>query len=114
MRSVLNEIGQAVWVDKLDKTAAVLNVGDYESLYDRPRENLWSDPLDWIKAIHPDDRPEVEVALPDQRHGNFDVKYRVVHRDGTIKWLRDRAFLLRDEKGVEEYQAGIVTDITDP
>ena len=113
MQAVLNEIGQAVWVDTLDKTRAVLNVGDYESLFDRPRENLWSDPLDWIKAIHPDDRPEIEAALPDQRQGKFDVKYRVVHRDGTTKWLRDRAFLLRDEAGAELYQAGIVTDITD-
>ena len=113
LRAVLNKIGQALWVDSLDKTKAVLNVGDYEKLYDRPRTNLFSDPLDWVKAIHPDDRPEVEAALPQQRTGKFDVTYRVIHRDGTVKWLHDRAFLLNDESGSPKYQAGLVVDITE-
>jgi len=113
LRSILNEVNQTIWVDALDKVESILNVGDYENLYDRPKENLYSDPLDWMKAIHPEDRPGVEATLHLQRTGGVDQQYRVVHRDGTTKWLRDRAFLLRDDTGEPMYQSGIVMDVTD-
>ncbi|MGP6088561.1 ATP-binding protein [Antarctobacter jejuensis] len=111
-RFVLGEINQVLWVDNLEKKNSLLNVGDYESLFDRPRERLKSDPLDWMNAIHPEDRPSIEASLHLQKTGDYDVQYRVVHKSGAIKWLRDRSFLIRDETGAPTYLAGLVMDIT--
>lgn len=111
-RELFKNLSQVVWVDRLDKSASVLNVGRYEQFYDRPRANLEHDPLDWMNAIHADDRGMVEAKVAGQITGDFDVRYRVVHRDGTTKWLRDRSFILRDEDSRPKYLAGVVEDIT--
>ena len=65
-----------------------------------------------MNAIHKDDRSTVEAKLDDQIKGNFDVRYRVEHGNGTIKWLRDRSFILRDQASEPQYLAGVVEDIT--
>ncbi len=113
LRKVLDKTNQVIWVDSLNKDRSVLNAGNYENLFDRPRENLKFDSLDWTNAIHPKDKPGIEASLHLQTTGSFDVQYRVLHRDGTTKWLRDRAFILRDESDVPRYLAGNVSDITD-
>lgn len=111
-RSILHSINQVIWVDTLDKTQSILNIGDYANIYDRPSENLKSNPLDWMNAIHPLDRPRVEASLYKQKLGEFDEKYRVIHKDGAVKWLRDRSFIIYKNDGSPLYLSGIVTDIT--
>jgi signal transduction histidine kinase len=111
-RQLFKNMSQVVWVDNLDKSKSILTLGSYEDFYDRPSANLKDDPLDWLNAIHEEDRSSVETKVPDQLTGNFDARYRVVHRDETIKWLRDRSFLLRDQDLQPAYLAGVVEDIT--
>lgn len=111
-RNISNEINQVFWVDNLDKTESVLNVGNYEGLYGRSPARLADAPMDWLEAVHEEDRPYVESMLPLQTSGGFDVKYRVVHPDGTVKWLHDRAFPIHDENGAPRYRAGVAEDIT--
>ncbi len=111
-RKLFMNLSNVVWVDSLDKSKSILNLGRYEDFYDRPRENLKTDPHDWLNAIHKDDRSAVEAKISDQINGDFDESYRVVHRNGTIKWLRDRSFILRNEASQSQFLAGIVQDIT--
>ncbi len=112
IRTVVEQLGQVIWVDSLDKSQSILNLGDYENLYDRDPTNLEKDPLDWIKAIHPEDIPKVKGLLYLQKSGDFDVTYRVVHKNGAIKWLQDRSFVLNDSSGKPAYLAGLARDIT--
>lgn len=112
VRAILNEITQVIWVDTLDKTQNILNLGNYENLYDRPRQNLQTNPLDWLNALHPEDRLAVEASLHLQRSGDFDVLYRVIQKNGGIKWVRDRSFLIKDDNGAPLYLAGIVSDVS--
>ena len=111
-KNLFKNLSNVVWVDNLDKSKSILNLGRYEDFYDRPRENLRDNPHDWLNAIHQDDRSVVEAKINDQINGNFDERYRVVHRDGTIKWLRDRSFVLRDKDSQPQFLAGVVQDIT--
>ena len=51
---------------------------------------------DWRKAIHPDDR-ERAVANFAQHLATgepYDEEYRLVRRDGEVRWFHDRATLL--------------------
>ena len=111
-KNLFKNLSNVVWVDNLDKSKSILNLGRYEDFYDRPRENLRNNPHDWLNAIHKDDRSAVEAKISDQINGNFDERYRVVHRNGTIKWLRDRSFILKDHDSQPQFLAGIVQDIT--
>ena len=70
-------------------------------------------PRTWLEAIHSEDRDRVlEAALTKQVSGEYDEKYRIVRPDGSIRWIRDRAFPVKNEAGNVYRIAGIAEDIT--
>jgi signal transduction histidine kinase len=54
-----------------------------------------------------------ESALTRQVTGEYDEEYRIVRRDGVIRWVRDRAFPIRNETGTVYRIAGVAADITE-
>jgi PAS domain S-box-containing protein len=111
-QEIAKNMSQVFWADSYDKSVSILNVGNYSELFGRPVSNLKHNNLDWLEAVHPEDRPRIEAALPLQLTGRFDEIYRVIHPDGSVKWLRDRAFLISDRDGKRKLRAGIVEDVT--
>ena len=72
----------------------------------------------YAKVVHPDDLERVagEVAnfsIGKERKRFTHEPYRIVTKDGKIKWLADRTFIRRDEKGKITHYQGIVSDISD-
>src|SRR5260370_23061060 len=64
--------------------------------------------------MHSEDRARMlEVALSRQKSGDYDEEYRIVRPDGTLRWIRDRAFPVRNEAGEVYRIAGIAEDITE-
>jgi signal transduction histidine kinase len=57
-------------------------------------------------------RPGVGAALTKQISGEYDQTYRIQRPDGSIRWIRDRAFPIRDKSGAIYRVAGIAEDIT--
>ncbi|HEY1403375.1 MAG TPA: GAF domain-containing protein, partial [Pyrinomonadaceae bacterium] len=53
-------------------------------------------------------------ALRRQRAGaRTEAEYRIVRRDGTVRWIRDRGFPVRDEGGEVFRIVGIAEDVTE-
>lgn len=52
------------------------------------------------------------AALPKLPTGTYQEEYRIVRPNGTIRWIRDRAFPIRDEQGKVTRIAGIAECIT--
>ena len=67
-----------------------------------------------MKDVHPDDRQQVERALATVKAGEVaHFEYRIVRpADGTIRWLRDTSFPIRDEHGAVTRIGGITEDLT--
>jgi len=80
---------------------------------DRPEPMPWSYDA-WMETIHPDDRREVAEALGRIRdEGAVEVKeYRIVRPDGTVRWIQNTGFPIRDDHGTVVLVAGIAHDIT--
>jgi two-component system sensor histidine kinase UhpB len=55
----------------------------------------------------------VSDAIAASGGSEFDVSYRIVRPDGSIRWIRDRGFPVRDEAGSIYRFAGIAEDITE-
>lgn len=56
----------------------------------------------------------VETAFMEQvRTGQSDIKYRIIRPDGSMRWIRDRAFPIKNELGEIVRVAGIAEDITE-
>jgi diguanylate cyclase (GGDEF)-like protein/PAS domain S-box-containing protein len=68
----------------------------------------------FILATHPDDRQLVLDAINSciEDDKDYNVEYRVVWPDGTIRWLSDQGNVVRNKQGEAERMLGIVLDIT--
>ncbi len=85
----------------------------YETIWGRSCETLYASPSDWFAGIHPDDRERVLEAMSKQEEGAYDETYRIVRHDGSMRWIRDRAFPIRDARGVVVRMAGVAEDVTE-
>jgi len=66
-----------------------------------------------MDAIHPEDRERAIGILEGQRLRGFEVEYRVVRPDGSVRWVRDRGFPVKDRAGEVYRVAGVTEDITE-
>ena len=106
-------IEEVFWLTNPEKTKILYISPGYESIWGRSCESLYISPRTWLEAIHSEDRGRVlEVALTKQVSGEYDEKYRIVRPDGSIRWIRDRAFPVKNEAGNVYRIAGIAEDIT--
>lgn len=111
-RQFAENVGVVFWMSDTTKAEMVYVSPAYEKIWGRPVESLYASPKSFLDAIHPDDRQQVERALRSQSTGFYEQEYRVVKPSGEVRWVKDRAFPVRDEKGQVFRVAGIAEDIT--
>jgi PAS domain S-box-containing protein len=71
---------------------------------------------EWATRIHPEDIDRVRAELDahfKSRESLSWVEFRFRHKDGSYRWIRSRAFVLRDATGRVYRMAGSHEDITD-
>lgn len=70
----------------------------------------------WAERIHPEDRERVFRILSNYLDGCipiYEIECRLLHKDGTYRWILARGSALRDITGKAYRMAGSHTDITD-
>jgi len=69
----------------------------------------------FLAFVHPDDRETVRnLRLATRRTSEpYEVEHRIVRADGTVRWVRERAEVLRDAQGRAARLIGTVQDVTD-
>ncbi|HBL12561.1 MAG TPA: hypothetical protein DD379_14380, partial [Cyanobacteria bacterium UBA11162] len=68
----------------------------------------------WANHIHPEDAPKVFAKLPQIFHkGEYEHKYRFLHKNGTYRWVYDKLKLVQDEAGNPLEIVGYWADITE-
>ncbi len=70
----------------------------------------------WSESIHPEDRERVFAALQrhfDDKTAAFSEEYRIVCRDGAVKWIFDRGLAKRNATGQVTRMAGSEIEITE-
>jgi PAS domain S-box-containing protein len=89
----------------------------YEKIWGRPLADLERKPSAWQEGIHPEDRMEVlgrlRAAVREYDRSMEPIEYRVMRPDGSVRWVRHRAFGVRHGLTASHRIAGIITDITD-
>ena len=85
----------------------------YERIWCRSREELYANPLALLDGVHPQARDRVRDTLLGQPRGNYDLEYRVVRPSGEERWVRTRAFPIRNADGDIDRIASITEDITE-
>jgi PAS domain S-box-containing protein len=85
----------------------------YEKVWGRSCESLYASPRSFLAGIHPDDRPTIAASLDLANRSRGEWEYRVVQPNGTLRWVWDRAFPIRDSGGKVVRIAELVQDITE-
>ncbi len=85
----------------------------YETVWKRTRESLFKDPLEWSRAVHPDDQERTEKSFFKMlENGEYDEIYRIRQPDGSIRWIHDRGSPIYDSAGKPVRLVGLAEDIT--
>ncbi|HRV90643.1 MAG TPA: PAS domain S-box protein [Anaerolineae bacterium] len=98
------------WVTTIEYVSPTI-----EKVWGRPASEFYENADTYLQSIHPDDRETVvKPRLKQQALGEPTLhEYRIVRPDGTIRWIWDRGFSLKDESGQVYRVMGIAEDITE-
>lgn len=114
-RELSDNITDVFWILSPDfETMHYVSVG-YELIWGRSTESLYANPHQWIEAILPEERESVFAVFATLMGTALDVtvEYRIARPDGTVRWIHDRGFQVRDAAGKLVRITGIASDITE-
>ncbi len=112
-RQLAENVQEVFWLANLDKSEIIYASPAFEKIWGIPSETLYTQPQTWLESIHQDDRERVKQSFARRRIGdNYDDEYRIHRQDGSVCWIRERAFPIRDSEGRFYRLAGIAEDIT--
>ncbi|MEZ4265617.1 MAG: EAL domain-containing protein [Myxococcota bacterium] len=72
-------------------------------------------PSAWLGRVHPDDLPGLHRALDahlSHQTTQFEHEHRILHADGSWRWMQARGLAVRDDLAVPHRIAGSLSDIT--
>jgi PAS domain S-box-containing protein len=113
-KQVTENITDVFWVTDPSKSEVHYVSPEFEKVWGESRQSLYVSPNTWLEGIHPEDRERVaRTTLTKQVMGEFDEEYRVVRPDGSLRWVHDRAFPVKNQDGSVYRLVGIAEDITE-
>lgn len=112
-RQLAAHIPQVLWIADIAQRKLLYVSPAAEHLFGRSLKEIYANPHTLIRAVPRDERRRlIHRRLSEATGGNYDEVVRVVRPDGTVRWVRDRAFPIRDAEGNVYRVAGIAEDIT--
>lgn len=113
---LINFLTDYIYTVKIENGKAVdtyhgpgcINVTGYTS------QDYRDDPELWYRMVHKQDAEKVLAQARKALAGeNVEpMEHRIIHRDGSIRWIRNSIVITRDEFGNPIYYDGLINDIT--
>ena len=116
-RSLVGNIPGAVYRCDFDENWTMRYLSDYViQITGYPSSDFIDNKVrSYASVIHPQDTLWVDdaVALGVRSDGFFKVEYRIVNREGDIRWVFERGQVIRDNAGMVKYLDGFLMDTTE-
>jgi diguanylate cyclase (GGDEF)-like protein/PAS domain S-box-containing protein len=114
-RTLVERVPAVVYVQEIGGSDSAMYMSpQIEALTGYSPEDCEDSDLRW-RMVHPQDRERIRSE--DERTGEpgevFSTEYRVLHRDGRTKWVRNESVLIEDETSGTRYWQGFMLDITE-
>lgn len=114
LRRLAESIDDVYWLYDWESGEHIYLNGAFEKVWGRKVKSGADTARVFLASTLPEDRPAVDGFLDQQRRQlPCEVRYRIRRPDGTVRWIYDRAFPIRDPHGRAYRTAGIAKDITD-
>jgi PAS domain S-box-containing protein len=112
-RQLAENIREVLWIRDAEQNRMIYISPAYESVWGHPRSQLYVLYPSFLDTIYPQDRDRFLEALARQNESGYDEEYRIVRPDGSIRWVHDRAFPIKNEVGNVYRIVGLAEDITE-
>lgn len=111
-QNLVENISGVYWVNNLDTGQTLYISPSYEIVWGRSCGELYSNPADFINAVHPDDQPMLYNAYENIASTlKTSVTYRIIRPDEEIRWIDARTNVVVDNGTKIEY--GYAEDVTE-
>ncbi|WP_449417195.1 PAS domain S-box protein [Phormidium nigroviride] len=111
-RQMAENIHEVFWMIDPNQKQILYVSPACEQIWGCSRQSLYENPQCLASAIHPDDRERVMSFIEKNTQAEYDREYRILRPDGSICWIRDRAFPIYNDVGEIYRIVGIAEDIT--
>jgi diguanylate cyclase (GGDEF)-like protein/PAS domain S-box-containing protein len=113
-RSLVEQIPLAIYTDALDDTSTARYVSPaIEALTGYTREEVEGH-AEWFPTVlHPDDRWVLDAMR--EWHADetpWEQEFRLIAKDGSVRWVRDRAVIVHDDSGAPLHAQGFLQDVS--
>jgi PAS domain S-box-containing protein len=114
LSSILSSLNEVVWAATLPEGDIIYINAAAEQVFAFPQKNFYENRKLWSNIVLPADRSDYEAFEAEvHKKGADEIEYRVVRKNGELRWLRDRCKIIWDDDGKPLRVEGITTDITD-
>ena len=87
-----------------------------QTLFGYSADDLEHDSRSWTTRIHPDDKKrvltDIERVIYSQQQ-KWEAEYRFMRKDGSVAYVSDRGYVIRDENGDALRMVGGMSDVTE-
>jgi diguanylate cyclase (GGDEF)-like protein/PAS domain S-box-containing protein len=97
------------------KTGEVHYSARWKSMLGYDEDEIGQGTEEWFKRIHPADSEQVRQEIDKHLEGtttNFENEHRVMHKNGSYRWMLSRGIVVREKDGTPSRMAGSQTDIS--
>lgn len=98
------------------KTDEVYFSPRWKSILGCEENEIGNSPDEWFSRVHSEDIDRVKTDIASHLEGNtphLEIEHRLLHKDGTSRWMLARGLAVRDADGKAYRMAGSLTDVTD-
>ncbi len=113
-RFLVEQIPAITYSTALDASGKLLYISPQTNQLGFSPEELLADPEGFLKLLHPEDRAlaYAEIARCYESGEPLRCEYRLLTRDGEVRWFLNEAILVRHELEEPLFLQGILIDVT--
>jgi PAS domain S-box-containing protein len=106
-RQLSERTGKFLWISDPETKELLYVSPGYEEVWARTREGCYTSPEHWTRSFKQSSRLAAAEAAQQEQI------YQIAGPDGSVRWIRDRLFPIRDGAGNVQRILGIAEDVTE-
>lgn len=112
-RALAENIQEVFWISNPSRSQFLYVSPAYQQVWGRSVDDLYRNPGCWLESLGADCRQRLTDATRTcEQTGQYDEEYQILRPDSERRWIRDRAFAVRDDDHKIVQIVGVAEDIT--
>lgn len=110
---LIENLSEVFYVSNPAKPEIIYMSNAYEKVFGESVQNIYQNPNVYLDRIINEDKMAAKRAIVRQMNGiSTDTTYRVMRSDGRMRYVRERAFPVKNDSGEVTRVIGVADDIT--